>query len=73
MHEITELAVCNKRAGWIFWRDSLSDQGLILGTAQYVKITNSTIQNQSKNQKFYERKNFNIVSKMLILMEKKRL
>ena len=54
MHEITERAVCNNRAGWIFWRHSLSDkaknvragwkiivkivseQGLILGTAEYV-------------------------------------
>ena len=54
MHEITERAVCNNRAGWIFWRHSLSkqaknvragwkiivkivsEQGLILGTAEYV-------------------------------------
>ena len=53
MHEITERAVCNNRAGWIFWRHSLSEQaknvragwkiivkivseqGLILGTAEY--------------------------------------
>ena len=52
MHEITKRAVWNKRAGWIFWRDSLSEQaknvragwkiilkivseqGLILGTAE---------------------------------------
>ena len=26
MHEITERAVCNNRAGWIFWRHSLSEQ-----------------------------------------------
>ena len=55
MHEITERAVCNNRAGWIFWRHSLSEQaknvragwkiivkivseqGLILGTAEYAK------------------------------------
>ena len=54
MHEITERAVCNNRAGWIFWRHSLSEQaknvragwkiivkivseqGLILGTAEYI-------------------------------------
>ena len=56
MHEITERAVCNNRAGWIFWRHSLSEQaknvragwkiivkivseqGLILGTAEYILI-----------------------------------
>ena len=54
MHEITKRTVWNKRAGGIFWRDSLSEQaknvragwkiilkivseqGLILGTAEYV-------------------------------------
>ena len=58
MHEITKRTVWNKRAGWIFWRDSLSEQaknvragwkiilkivseqGLILGTAEYVLILN---------------------------------
>ena len=55
MHEITERAVCNNRAGWIFWGHSLSEQaknvragwkiilkivseqGLILGTAEYIE------------------------------------
>ena len=54
MHEITKRTGWNKRAGWIFWRDSLSEQaknvragwkiivkivseqGLILGTAEYM-------------------------------------
>ena len=67
MHEITERAVCNNRAGWIFWRHSLSkqaknvragwkiivkivsEQGLILGTAEYLitdfKIYDSTRHN----------------------------